>query len=133
MMRLCDRRGTTAIEFAVSITLVLMLVFSMIDIGLLYLAQQTLNYGVSAASRWAVVNSTSANATNVASQFVAAATPGLGAARAAPTNRVVSFAPSSTPGGSVTVQATLAWSPLTNFDFLAAATLSSSQTLVIQH
>jgi Flp pilus assembly protein TadG len=78
MMRLCDRRGTTAIEFAVSITLVLMLVFSMIDIGLLYLAQQTLNYGVSAASRWAVVNSTSANATNVASQFVAAATPGMG-------------------------------------------------------
>jgi Flp pilus assembly protein TadG len=133
MMRLCDRRGTTAIEFAVSITVVLMLVFSMIDIGLLYLAQQTLNYGVSAASRWAVVNSASANATNVASQFVAAATPGLGAARAAKSTVVVSFAPSSTPGGSVTVKATLAWSPLTTFDFMVAATLSSSQTLVIQH
>jgi Flp pilus assembly protein TadG len=133
MMRMRDRRGTTAMEFALSITLVLMLVFSMIDIGLLYLTQQTLNYGVLAASRWAVVNSAGANAANVASHFVTAATPGLGATRAAKSTVVVSFAPSSTPGGSVTVKATLAWSPITTFDFMTATTLSSSQTLVIQH
>lgn len=133
MSRARGRRGTTAVEFAVSISLVLTLAFTVIDIGLLYLAQQTLNYGVEAASRYAVVNSDIANTTNVTSRFVTAATAGLGATRAGQSVVSVSFAPSSTPGGSVTVKATLAWRPLTSFDFMPAATLSSSQTLVIQH
>jgi Flp pilus assembly protein TadG len=128
-----DRHGTTAVEFAVCLSVLLMLVFTVIDVGLLYLAQQTLNFGVEAATRYAVVNSASANSTSVTSRFVTAATPGLGAAKAAQCVVAVSFAPASQPGGSVTVQASLTWHPLTNLDFMPSVNLSSSQTLVIQH
>ncbi len=128
-----DRRGTTAVEFAVCISLVLILVFLVLDIGLVYLTQQTLNFGVEAASRYAVVNSASANTTSVTSQFVSAVTSALGATRAGQCKVAVSFSPASQPGGSVTVRATLAWHPLTSFDFMPSVTLSSSQTLVIQH
>jgi hypothetical protein len=45
----------------------------------------------------------------------------------------VSFSPTNTPGGSVTVQATLVWYPFINFDYMPSVTLSTSDTLVIQH
>jgi Flp pilus assembly protein TadG len=128
-----DRRGVTAIDFAVSISLVLMLLFTVFDLGMLYLAQQTLNYGVAAAVRYAVVNSTGANAGNVTSSLRGAVTPLLGAAAANQCQVTVTFTPGSSPGNSVTVVANFAWKPLTGLEFIPAVTLTSRATLTIQH
>ena len=133
MMRAGFRRGTTAVEFAVISTVLLMLICTAVDLGLLYLAQQALNIGVAQAVRYAAVSSTSSSVASITSRFVAAVTPALGAARAGSCQVGVSFSPKNTPGGSVTVQATLVWHPLIDFDYMPSVTLSDSQSLVIQH
>lgn len=133
MRRIASRRGTTAVEFAVASSVLLMLMFTAIDLGLLYLAQQALNDGVAQAIRYAVVNSSDSSSASIASQFDTAATPALGATRATQTQVTVTFSPSNTIGGSVTVQASLAWHPFIDFDFMPSVTLTSADTLVIQH
>jgi Flp pilus assembly protein TadG len=125
-------RGAAAVEFAVAISVVLVLMFAMFDLGLLFAAQHALNYGVAVAARYAVVNSTASVAT-IKSQFVTAITPAVGATKASSASVMVTFSPSEKVGGTVTVSATLAWSPVAAIDNLTAATLSSSHTLTIQH
>jgi Flp pilus assembly protein TadG len=124
--------GTTAVEFAVVISVLLALVFGTIDLGRLFVAQHALNYGVTAAARYAVVNST-ATTTAIKNQFTNAITPALGATQAATTSPQVSFSPAEQVGGTVTVSATLAWTPTSSLGQLFALTLSSSQTLTIVH
>ena len=133
MTRVLGRRGTAAIEFAVASTVLLMLIFTALDVGLLYLAQQALSNGVAQAVRYAAVNSASSSSSTVTSQFVSAVTPALGATETGLCHVTVSYAPANAPGGSVTVQATLVWYPLISFAYMPSVTLSSSQSLVIQH
>jgi Flp pilus assembly protein TadG len=125
--------GTTAVEFAIAIGVVLALVFAVIDLGRLFLAQHALNYGVVAAARYAVVNGTVATTTTIQNKFTAAITPALGATQAAAASVHVSFSPSEKVGATVTVSATLAWTPATAVGDFVALTLSSSQTLTIVH
>jgi len=127
------RRGVAAIEFALAGTVMLMLIFTVLDVALCYLAQQALNNGVAQAIRYAAVNSASSSGPTITSHFVTAVTPALGAAEAGQCQVTVSYAPANTPGGSVTVQATLVWYPLISFAYMPTVTLSSSQSLVIQH
>jgi Flp pilus assembly protein TadG len=121
------------VEFAIAISVVLALVFGVIDLGRLFLAQHALNYGVAAAARYAVVNSTVATTTTIASKFTAAVTPALGATQAAAASVHVSFSPSEAVGGTVTVSATMPWTPVSAYSHLLAVTLASSQTLTIVH
>jgi Flp pilus assembly protein TadG len=125
-------RGATAAEFAVALSVELSLMFGVFDIGLLFAAQHALNYGVEKAARYAVVNS-SASVATIKSQLVTAITPAIGATQAGNASLSVTFSPSEKVGGTVTVSATLAWSPVSPIDALTAVTLSSSQTLTIQH
>ncbi|HTW71078.1 MAG TPA: TadE/TadG family type IV pilus assembly protein [Acetobacteraceae bacterium] len=127
------RRGTAAIEFALASTVLLMLIFTAMDVGLLYLAQQALNNGVAQAVRYAAVNSASSSNAAITGHFVSAVTPALGATEAGLCQVTVSYAPANSPGGSVTVQATLIWYPLISFAYMPTVTLTSSQSLVIQH
>ena len=127
------QRGATAVEFAVTSSVLLMLILTAVDLGLLYLAQQALNNGVAAATRYAAVNSAGSSSASIASRFAAAVTPVLGAAQASHCQVTVSFAPANAPGGSVTVRASLAWHPFTSFDFMPAVTLTSTAALIIQH
>ncbi|HVC61984.1 MAG TPA: TadE/TadG family type IV pilus assembly protein [Acetobacteraceae bacterium] len=133
MSRAIARRGTTAVEFAVASAVLLMLTFTAMDLGMLYLAQQALNNGVAQAMRYAAVNSGSSSDASITSRFDTAVTPVLGAAQAGQCRVTVSFSPSNAPGGSVTVQASLVWHPLTSFDFMPSVTLTSAHSLVIQH
>jgi Flp pilus assembly protein TadG len=126
-------RGTTAVEFAIAISAVLVLVFAIIDVGRLYADQHALDYGIEKAVRYAVVNSTSATAATIKSQLVSAITPVVGATRAAGASVSVTFSPSEKVGATVTVSATLSWTGGTAIDYLLAITLSSSQTLTIQN
>jgi len=128
-----DNRAVTTVEFSVVLTFVLMLVFTVLGLGMLYLGQQAMNYGVERAARYAVVKSATATASTVASAFRAAVAPALGSARAAACQVTDTFSPSNAPGGVVTVSATLAWTSPLRLTLLPAVTLSSSHTLTIQH
>jgi Flp pilus assembly protein TadG len=125
-------RGTTTIEFAVALLAVLILMFGMFDLGRLFATQHAMNFAVAKAARYAVVNSTASTAT-IKSQFVSAVTPVVGATQAGKATVSVTFSPSEKVGGTVTVSASLAWTPVTPLDQLAALTVNSSQTLTIQH
>ncbi len=125
--------ASTAAEFGVAISVVLALMFGVIDLGRLFLAQHAMNYGVAAAARYAVVNGTVATTTTIQNKFTTAITPALGATQAGTANVQVSFSPSEKVGGTVTVSATLAWTPASALSHLIAVTLSSSQTLTIVH
>jgi Flp pilus assembly protein TadG len=132
MKPLAGTRGSTAVEFAIAIFVVLVLMFGMFDMGWLFATQHAMDFGVAKATRYAVVNS-SASVATIKSQFVTAVTPVLGATQASNAVVSVNFAPSEKVGGTVTVSASLAWTPLTAFDGLTAVTVKSSQTLTIQH
>ena len=128
-----DRRGVTSIEFAVAIGAVLIVVLAILDLGRLFAAQHTLNYGVEKALRYAVVNSSTATATSVADKFRTAVTPGLGAAGAASCAVTVSYPQGNAPTLPVTIAVTYRWAPASSLDSLPGFTLSSGQTLVVQH
>jgi Flp pilus assembly protein TadG len=133
MSKVTSRRGTTAVDFAVISSVVLMLIFTPVDLGLMYVAQQALNDGVAQAIRYAVVNSTTSSSTSITSRFTTAVTPELGAATAGRCQVTVTFSPSNTVGSSVTVQASLTWHPIIDFDFMPSVSLTSVDSLVIQH
>lgn len=133
MIALRDRRGVASIEFAVAIGVVLTVVFAILDLGRLFAAQHTLNYGVEKAVRYAVVNSDVATVASVAATFRTAATPGLGAGGAAACGVTVSYPQGNAPTLPVTVSVTYSWAPVSSLDALPAFTLTSSQTLLIQH
>ena len=111
MIALRDRRGVASIEFAVAIGVVLTVVFAILDLGRLFAAQHTLNYGVEKAVRYAVVNSDVATAASVAATFRTAATPGLGAGGAAACGVTVSYPQGNAPTLPVTVSRHLQLGP----------------------
>jgi Flp pilus assembly protein TadG len=128
-----DRRGVTGIDFAVAISAVLVLVFAIIDLAGLFAAQHALDYGVVQAARYAVVNSTSATTSSITTVLRNALTPAIGAGNAATAGVTVAYPSGNAVGGTVQISASYAWSPSTSFDFLPRFTLTSSQTLTIQH
>jgi Flp pilus assembly protein TadG len=132
MKRRFGTQGTTTMEFAIALSAVLALLLAILDLGILFADQHALNYGVEKAVRYAVVNSSASTAT-IKSQLVTAITPIVGATQAAAATVQVTFTPSEAVGATVTVTASLPWSPTAKIDSLTAITLSSSQTLTIQH
>jgi Flp pilus assembly protein TadG len=128
-----DTRGTTAVEFCIAISAVLAVTFGIIDLGRMGAAKHALDYGVATAVRYAVVNSASATTTTIAAKVTTALTPIVGATQASAATVNVSFSPSEAVGGTVTVSASLSWTPDWSTDFLPNVTLASSQTLTIVH
>lgn len=142
-----DRRGAAALEFAVAGTVVMMLLLAAFDIGLLFLAQRGIDYGIYKAARWAAVNSTSLSTANVLAQFKAATSATLGSGNA---NCQGYAAGASIPAGTacavtvglsngtdvgsvVTVQASYQWSPASSITGFVATTLQASIALTVQH
>ena len=142
-----DRRGAAALEFAAAGTVILILLLAIFDVGLLYMAQRGLDYGVYRAARWASVNSSSLTTANVLAQFKTATSATLGGASSSCQGYA---AGSSIPAGTacyitvglsngiasgsvVTVQAGYQWAPVSPITGFVAATLVSSIGLTLQH
>lgn len=60
---LADRRGTTALEYALILPALLMLILGIMDVGRLVWVQGTLEYATAAAARCAAVNATDCTTT----------------------------------------------------------------------
>ena len=141
-----DARGSASLEFAVAGLVIMVLTLAIFDVGLLFLAQRGLDYGVNQAARWASVNSATVSPSTVLSQFQSATSatiPNSGsctsyaAGASVPAGTAcyvtVGFSSGTTPGSTVTIQASYKWSPVSPITGFAATTLQSSAALAIQH
>lgn len=141
-----DARGTTSLEFAAAGLVITMLMLAIFDVGLLFMAQRGLDYGVNQAARWAAVNSKSLSVASVLARFqsaAAAAIPnsaacvGYAAGANADTSVkcyvTVGFNPGTAVGNEISIQASYKWSPASPITGFAATTLQSSVKLDIQN
>jgi Flp pilus assembly protein TadG len=142
-----DCGGTAALEFAAAAITIMILLLAIFDIGMLYLTQRGLDFGVNKAARWASVNSASVTASTVLTQFKNALSPVLGSASQnclgynsgdvipPGTTCYVTLALSNGAqvGSLVTISASYAWVPLSTITGFRAATLQSSAALTIQN
>jgi Flp pilus assembly protein TadG len=75
LAKACD--GTTAVETAIVLPAYLLFLFAIIEGGLLFWTQTTLQSAVEAAARCAVVNTTQCGSTSAIQSYAAAQTPGM--------------------------------------------------------
>ena len=71
----CD--GTTAVETAIVVPAFLLLLFAVIEAGLLFWTQTTLQFAVEAAARCAVVNTTQCGRTSAIQSYAASQALGM--------------------------------------------------------
>jgi Flp pilus assembly protein TadG len=127
----CDRRGASALEFALVAPFVLVLMIGLIDVARLLSNQQALDHGVAVAARWAVVNSASASTASIQAKFKRDVQALLGDCDGCSIK--VAFDPSAQPGAAVTIAATYPWMPVAPITLLPARNLTSSATMTIQN
>jgi Flp pilus assembly protein TadG len=75
LAKACD--GTTAVETAIVLPAFLLLLFAVIEAGLLFWTQTTLQSAVEAAARCAVVNTTQCGSTSAIQSYAAAQAPAM--------------------------------------------------------
>lgn len=130
------RRGAAALEFALGGVPLFVLLFGTIEFGLIFADQYALTLGVERAARFAIVHSLNsadpASTADITSVFYTAAAPLLGTSSAG-LSVTVSFEPSDTPGGVVTVSAQYDFVPLTAIVPIPPLTLSAQASYVIQN
>ena len=136
-----------ALEFAVAATVIMILLLAVFDIGLLFLAQRGIDYGIYKAARWATVNSSSLSTANVLAQFQAATSATLGSGNAncqgyasgatipagTACTITVDLSNGTAVGNVMKIQASYQWSPASSITGFVATTLQSSIALTIQH
>jgi Flp pilus assembly protein TadG len=142
-----DCSGTAALEFAAAGITIMILLLAIFDVGMLFITQRGLDFGVNKAARWASVNSASVTASAVLTQFQNATTPTLGSANqnclgynsgdTIPTGTAcyitVALSNGAQVGSLVTIRASYAWAPMSAITGFTAATLQSSAALTIQN
>jgi len=69
--------GTTAVETAIVLPVFLLLLFAVIEAGLLFWTQSTLQFAVEAAARCAVVDATQCGSTGAIQSYAASRTIGM--------------------------------------------------------
>ena len=123
-----------------------MLMLAIFDVGLLFMAQRGLDYGVGRAARWASVNSSGLSVASVLSQFQSATATtipnssscvGYASGANVPAGTgcyiTVGFSNGTAVGSVVSIQASYRWSPVSPITGFTAATLQSGVALAIQH
>jgi len=140
-----DRRGTAALEFAVAGTVVLVLMLAIYDVGMLFMAQRGLDFGVDKAARWGVVNSASVTTANVLAQFQSASSVMLGnttcqgfaSGATIPAGTAcyvtVGLSNGAQVGSLLTIVAKYSWAPASTITGITAVTLQSTVALTIQN
>ena len=75
LAKACD--GTTAVETAMVLPTLLLFIFAIIEAGLLFWTQTTLQFAVETAARCAVVNTTQCGSTSAIQSYAAAQAVGM--------------------------------------------------------
>lgn len=127
-----DRRGSVAVEFALTLPVLMLAFLAIFALYSVVAAQRTLDFAVDRALRYAAVHSAAASATTIAGVVTTEAEALLGSAGASVV-ATVSFAPSYAPGNAVAITATYAWTPAILGTLFPAVTLASTGTVTVQN
>lgn len=126
-------RGTVGLEFAISSAVVFFLINALVDYGVLFADKHAINYAVVKAARYAALHSATATTANLTSIFNAIVTPVFGSCTAPACSFSVSYPSGNTVGATVVVSATYNWTSTIAHDRLPGVTITSSQTLIVEH
>ncbi len=127
-----DRRGSVAVEFALTLPVLMLAFLAIFELYSLVAAQRTLDFAVDRALRYAAVHSTAASATTIAGVVTTETKALLGSAGAS-VAATVSFTPSYAPGNAVAITATYAWTAAMLGTLFPHVTLASTGTITVQN
>ena len=130
MMRRFGRRGTAALEFALTAPVVLLSFFAVFELYRLVAAQRALDFAVTRALREASVTSSSATTLSIQSA-IADTVSGLTDGDSA--TATISFTPAYQPGDTVTISAQTTWTPAIVPLWFTAVTLRSTGSVTVQN
>lgn len=124
------RSGSAALEFALTAPIVLFSFLAVFELYRLVAAQRALDFAVTRVLREASV--TSASGTTSSIQSAVADLVGQLVTGALPTT-TVSFSPVYAPGDTLTISASLSWTPEILPTWFASVMLSSSGSVTVQN
>jgi Flp pilus assembly protein TadG len=130
MKRRFGRRGTAALEFALTGPIVLLSFFAVFELYRLVAAQRALDLAVIRALREASVTSSSATTSSIESG-IATTVSGLTDGDSA--SATVSFTPAYQPGGTITISAQTTWAPAILPLWFTTVTLRSTGSVTVQN
>jgi Flp pilus assembly protein TadG len=129
-----DRSGVSVVEFALVASVFFSVMFGLIDLARIIMAQNALSQGVREAARYAIVHGSSSSSPAAASDIqTAVGTNAQPMLQPAAITSTASFSPNNNPGSTVTVQASTTWTPLVSFVPWPSITLTASSVLTIQN
>lgn len=124
------RRGTAALEFALTGPIVLVAFFAVFELYRLVETQRALDFAVTRALREASVSSSSATTSSIQSEItgiVSGLTDGDSA------TATISFTPAYQPGDTVTISAQATWTPAIVPLWFTTVTLHSTGSVTVQN
>jgi Flp pilus assembly protein TadG len=126
-----NRGGLAAIEFALTISMFMMLVLGIAEIGRYLAAQQSLLSAVHVGGRYAVAHDSSSSSPATQSSIQTVIRNAAGALVASSITATATFSPNNNAGSTVTISATYPWAPLVPLLKLPSATIMVTSTMTI--
>lgn len=126
-----NRDGSVAVEFAITFTVFLMLIFGIIELGRYTMSVQALAETVNEGARYAVVHGSKSSSPATASSLVSLVQNGSSLLTPSLVSATVTFSPNNAPGSTVTIVATYPWSPVVSLLPLSSATITTTSVVTI--
>jgi Flp pilus assembly protein TadG len=126
-----NRAGVAALEFALTVSMFLMLVFGIVEIGRYLAAQQSLTSAVHVGGRYAVAHDSLSSSPATQSSIQTVIQNAAGGLVANSITATATFSPNNAAGSTVTISATYPWVPLVPLLNLPSATITVTSTMTI--
>lgn len=125
-----DRRGTAALETAVTLPVVVFVMVAMVGVYQVFSSRRAVEYGLEQALRHVAVNSGSATPSSITAAYTSAAkalSPDVGAASKVAVTPASGYA----PGQTVQVAVTYQWVPPDPVNFLPTIQMNRTASITI--
>ncbi|MGD1036049.1 MAG: TadE/TadG family type IV pilus assembly protein [Roseiarcus sp.] len=126
-----DRRGGPATEFGVVITIFLMVVLGVIEIGSYAMTEQALIESVHDGGRYAVVHGSKSAEPATAASLQSLVQSESSVLTSTLVSVTVTFTPNNSPGSTVSIVATYPWTPIVPLAGFSAATITATSISTI--
>lgn len=121
-----ERRATTALEVAICLPVLLLLIFAFIEFGRLLVMQHSMEWTTIRTLRYAAVHSSASGAADDVPSLVTLWTATMPPVVAGTCTVTPSFSPANTVGGTITIATSCPWTPLTTMLGLNPITVAST-------
>jgi Flp pilus assembly protein TadG len=126
-----NRAGVAAIEFALTISMFMMLTLGIVEIGRYLAAQQSLLSAVHVGGRYAVAHDSSSSSPATQSSIQTVIQNAAAALVASSITATTTFSPNNSADSTVTITATYPWIPLIPLLNLPSATITVTATMTM--